>query len=213
MDLHDSDSESREPRASDGAEDRLGPLVERASAGDAEAAEALLLAHVARLRAFVRLRMGPLVRSKESSEDLVQSACREILEGLEGFEYRGDAGFRQWLFRCAENKVIDRGRFYTRGKRDAGLEVRVDSNESAGETLRGLESVFTPSRDAAAHEELARLERAFHSLPEDYQEVILLARVLELSHEEIAERMGRSVSATWSLLSRALARLAAKLGD
>ncbi|QDU66456.1 RNA polymerase sigma factor [Engelhardtia mirabilis] len=193
--------------------DRTAALVERAGRGDREAIEALLLQHLARLRAFVRLKMGPVVRGRESSEDLVQSVCREVLEGLDGFEYRGEAGFRQWLFRRAEHKVIDRGRFWRRDKRDAAREVPATPLGDEGETLRGLESLFTPSRDVAAHEELGRLERAFAELPPDYQEVILLARVLELGHEEIAERMGRSVSSTWSLLSRALARLASKLED
>ena len=193
--------------------DRTAALVERAAGGDRDAVEALLLAHLSRLRAFVRLKMGPVVRNRESSEDLVQSVCREVLEDLDGFEYRGEAGFRQWLFRRAEHKVIDRGRFWGRAKRDTAREIPALPVGDEGETLRGLESMFTPSRDVSAHEELGRLERAFAELPPDYQEVILLARVLELGHEQIAERMGRSVSSTWSLLSRALARLASKLED
>ena len=171
----------------------------------------MLAEHLTRLRAFLRLRMGPVVRSKESTEDLVQSVCREALEGPDDFEYRGEASFRHWLFRRAEHKVQDRGRYYARRKRDAGLEVPLVPAGGEAEMLRGLESVFTPSRDAAAREELERLERAFRDLPPDYQEVILLARVVGLSHAEIAERMGRTVSATWTLLSRALARLSTHL--
>jgi RNA polymerase sigma-70 factor (ECF subfamily) len=183
-------------------------LVRRAAAGERDAIETLLSRHLARLRAFVRLRMGPLVRSKESSEDLVQSVCREALRDLSRFEYRGEASLRNWLLTQAERKVADRGRFWRRDRRDPAREAAPVED---AETLRGLESLFTPSQEAAAHEELERLERVFQELPPDDQEVILLARVMELPHEQIAERMGRSVSATWSLLSRALAKLALKL--
>jgi RNA polymerase sigma-70 factor (ECF subfamily) len=200
-----------EPETLDPAPDPEGAeLVRRATAGDRDAVEELLAAHLSRLRAFLRLRMGGAVRSKESTEDLVQSVCREALERLDGFEYRGEASFRHWLFQQAEHKVVDRARFYGRAKR-AAREVPLDVRREEAETLRGLESLFTPSRDAVAREELARLETAFAKLPADQREVILLARIVGLPHAEIAGRMGRSVSATWTLLSRALARLSMHL--
>lgn len=191
-------------------------LVAAASRGDSGAIEALLVRHVSRLRAYVRLRMGRLVRARESSEDLVQSICREALEHLEGFEYRGEASFRHWLFQRAERKVVDRGRFYTRQRRDAAREVPGDvasdgHDPHERETLAGMSTLFTPSRHAEAREELERLEHAFASLPEDYREIVLLSRIVGLSHEEIGERMGKTRAATWSLLSRALARLSTLL--
>ena len=202
-------SEPPDARDPSGGESALH--LRRAALGDRAAIEALLAQHISRLRAYVRLRMGPRVRSKETSEDLVQSVCREALQNLDGFEYRGEASFRHWLFRQAEHKVIDRGRFYARGKRDTTKEQAIHSTAEEAETLRGLESLFTPSRDAMAHEELERLEAAFAKLEPHQQEVILLARVVELPHAEIAERMGKSVSATWTLLSRSLAKLATLL--
>ena len=40
-----------------------------------------------------------------------------------------------------------------------------------------------------------------------------MQRLCGLNFQEIAERMGKSVSATWNLLSRALARLSTLLGN
>lgn len=188
-------------------------LIRRAGEGDSEAVEALLARHMSRLRAFLRLRMGGVVRSKESTDDLVQSVCREALERLDGFEYRGEASFRHWLFCQAEHKVVDRGRFYRRDKRDAGLEIPIDAGHEDDETLHGLQSLFTPSQDAVAREQLERFEAAYQELSPNHREVILLARIVGLSHEEVAERMGSTVSATWSLLSRALARLSTQLEE
>lgn len=194
------------PTAADDSQE----LIRAALSGDSGAVDELLVRHISRLRAYVRLRMGQLVRSKESSEDLVQSICREVLEGIDRFEYRGEASFRHWLFRRAEHKIIDRGRFHRRQRRDPGREQEADDEHDA-ETLLGMASLVTPSRDAVAREELARLETAFLELPEDYREVVILARIVGLKHEEIAERMGKTESATWNLLSRALARLATLL--
>ena len=66
----------------------------RASRGDAAAIEQLIQEHLPGLRAFVRLNAGATLRAREAQSDLVQSVCREVLEGREGFEYRGDAAFK-----------------------------------------------------------------------------------------------------------------------
>ena len=71
----------------------------------------LLERHVPSLRKFLRLRCGPRIRDMESVSDLVQSVCREALQELDDFEYRGEPAFRAWLFRLAERRVVDRVRF------------------------------------------------------------------------------------------------------
>ena len=73
--------------------------------------------------------------------------------------------------------------------------------------LSGFGSLLTPSRVAIQAEEVAQLEAAFDELPDEYREVITLSRIVGLSHEEIAQEMGRSPGATRVLLHRALARL------
>lgn len=192
-------------------------LIERASQGDPIAVDELLERYLPRLRAFVRLKAGPAVRARESSSDIVQSVCRELLEGMEDFQYQGESAFRSWLFTAALRKIVDRDRFHRRERRDVGREVRVDAGTSGGNDpgaiLAGYGSLFTPSREAAAREELERLEGIFDRLPEDYREAIVFSRILGLSHAEIAEKMGRSEGATRVLLHRALAKLTLLLGE
>ena len=65
----------------------------------------------------------------------------------------------------------------------------------------------SPSGQAAASEQLLQLAEVLERLPDDYRQVILLRNIEELSHEEIAERMGRSVGAVRMLWIRALAAL------
>ena len=51
-------------------------LIARAAQSDRAALEALLVQHLPGVEAYLRLRMGPLLRAKESASDLVQSLCR-----------------------------------------------------------------------------------------------------------------------------------------
>lgn len=172
------------------------------------AIEALLERNLPRLRLYVNVKAGDLIRHKESCSDLVQSVCREVLEDLPGFEYRGEAQFRHWLFKQALHKIVDRARYYRAEVRDAAVEEQVSSSESLS-----FVSHLTPSRDAIAKEKLALVDKAFERLPEDYREAIILRRLVGLSYEEIAGEMERSEGAVRNLVYRGLARIAVVLGD
>ncbi|HTE05059.1 MAG TPA: sigma-70 family RNA polymerase sigma factor [Planctomycetota bacterium] len=172
-----------------------------ATAADTMDLDAMLTAHLPALRAYVRHRADRLVSRKESVSDLVQSVCREVIEHLDRYEHPSAEGFRQWLFRTAERKIIDRYRYYTAEKRDAGREI----DEGTPTTPPAL--FLTPSRDAIGREDLAAAEAAFARLSGPAQEVIMLSRVQGLSHAEIAQRMQRSEGAVRNLLYRGLAAI------
>ncbi len=185
-------------------------LVRRSSVGDREALQALLQRHLPALRTWVRLRAGPLVRAHESNSDIVQSVCRELLEGLSGFEWRGEAAFRAWLFTAGMRKLVERQRHWQAARRDAARDVAVGEGADLAE-LYG--TVLTPSRVAMAREDVARLESAFDALTEEQREVLLLARVAGLSRAEIAAQLGRSEDSVRNLLHRGTARLALRMQD
>lgn len=193
--------------------EECGDLVSKASRGDPVAMDELLERNLGGLRAYIRLNAGKLVRAKESCSDLVQSVCREVLQGLDDFEYRGEAAFRQWLYTTALRKVMDKHRYYKQQKRDAAREVEAESGgeSQAGNLLDHYGGFYTPSHDAAIREELALVEEAFDDLPEDYRTVITLSRIVGLSHKEIAAQMGKTEVATRHLLARAMARLSSIL--
>jgi RNA polymerase sigma-70 factor (ECF subfamily) len=188
--------------------DSVEALVRRSSAGDRQALQALLERHLPALRAWVRLRAGPQVRAHESQSDIVQSVCRELLEGLAGLEWRGEAAFRAWLFTAAVRKLVERQRHWQAARRDAAREQATPSGMDLAE-LYG--TVLTPSRVAMAREDVTRLEAAFDELTEEQRDVLLLARVAGLSRAEIAERLGRTEDSVRNLLHRATARLALRM--
>lgn len=182
-----------------------GALFAAARAGDGAAIERLIERYLPRLHAYVRLRLGAIVRAREASIDVVQSVCRELLAASPGFEFRGEERFRDWLFTAALNKIRDKQRFHARGKRDGARECNVD------DSLMHAASYLTPSVDAIGRETAAALAAAMASLSEEHREVITLARIVQLPHAVIAESMGRSEPAVRQLLVRALLQLSMQL--
>ena len=160
----------------------------------------LLEQHMPQLRAFIRHRARGLVPARESASDLTQSVCREIVAHIDRFEHGGEEGFKRWLFRTAERKLISRYRYYAAAKRQDGNPTEMLGKAPA-----------TPSQHASAREELAIAEQALGALAAPYRQAILLSRVEGLTHSEIAEVMGRSEGAVRNLVYRGLASIAQTL--
>jgi len=186
--------------------------LERARSADPPALDSLLERVLPGLRTFVRLRISPALRAKESSSDLVQSVCTDLLRNIGKVDFDGEAPFRAWLYTAALNKIREHEKYFQREKRCVAREVRLGGDATADPGPPGIGAPGpTPSQHAMAREQAEQLERAFDVLPEDYREVLCLSRLLGLSHREVAARMGRSEIAVRTLLSRAMARLSAVL--
>jgi RNA polymerase sigma-70 factor (ECF subfamily) len=160
------------------------------------------------VRNFVHLRQSPELRVKESGSDIAQSVCRELLEGLERFEWRGEEAFRGWLFTAALRKVADRAQHYRAAMRDLGRERNLEADAHAAELLcQAYGSLSSPSGHAIAREQAERIGLVFETLGEKEREVLTLARVAGLSRAEIGRRIDKSEGAVRVILHRALAKL------
>jgi len=197
--------------------DETGTLVRQASQGDRPAVELLLQRHLPGLRAFIRLRAGPMIRKRESESDLAQSVCREVLEHLDKFQYGDETGFKRWLYTTALRKILHRYEYYAADKRNVMREAQ---GPAQGATTHGDASLMdayrtfsTPSQHAMKREEVERVEKAFDGLRDEQREVISLAHVVGMSRAEIAAQLGKSEGAVRTMLSRALAELAEKLEE
>lgn len=180
-----------------------------ATRGDAAAIAEVLHAYLPRLQRFVQLRLGPQLRRREDTSDIVQSTVRQLLE-QPAFEWRGEIEFRAWLFQTALNKILEKQRFHAAHKR--GVDREVDAGSGVAACDAALADLASPSRIAMAREDLQRLETAFDRLTEPQREVLTLARVVGLPHAAIAQRLGKSEVAVRQLLVRAMAALGAALG-
>jgi RNA polymerase sigma factor (sigma-70 family) len=176
-------------------------LLERAKRGDREAQDALCRLHIDCVHAWVRLKRTPLIASRESAMDLVQSAFRQALADLPSYEWGGGASFRNWLLTYAENKLRNRERFHR-------AERRSPTREADQALSHFYASMASPLRTTDAREQVDQFERAFFRLGDADRDLIVFARIEGLSHAQIAERLGISEANSRKMLSRALVRLA-----
>jgi RNA polymerase sigma-70 factor (ECF subfamily) len=182
-------------------------LFADAAAGDRAALGGLLEAYLPQLHAFVNARLRAGLEPRESSMDVVQSVCRQVLGARPVSEFDGEEHFRAWLFTCALNKVREKARFHRLAKRDVAREAQ----RAEQDPLSSVAHLLTPSQEAVGKEAADALGASLAALSEEHREVITLARLAELPHAVIAEVMGRSEPAVRQLLARALVRLTHEL--
>jgi RNA polymerase sigma-70 factor (ECF subfamily) len=179
-------------------------LIRRFRAGDGEALRVLFERYEDVLQARIRRLLSPHLRRKISVSDVLQETRIVAYQRRKDFEPRGDDGFRNWLLGIAERKAKAATRRHGgTAKRAAAREV---SRHLRPETGQFVGNAPSPSQVAMATElkELAR--RAMGTLPEDYREVLRLAREEQRPLREVAERMDRSRDAVKKLYGRALFR-------
>ncbi|MCP5021753.1 MAG: sigma-70 family RNA polymerase sigma factor [bacterium] len=175
--------------------------------------EQLLGQHLPGLRGFLRRRAPEYVLDKESSEDLAQSVCRDVLEHLEDgrFEVRGDAEFKQWLYDAALWKLRARSKHLRALKREVAREVADVGGEATD--LFEPRTSMTPSRIVSTEEQRTAVRNAIAKQEGRDAEILTLAVLEERSHREIATQLGISESHSRVLLSRALVKMARELED
>jgi len=177
-------------------------LLERVRSGDDEALAVLFDRYVETLRGYAQRWLPDRLRRRVSVADILQEARIGALERCRDFEQRSPGAVRNWLLRIVEHKVKDAMR------RHAGAAQRaVDREVSRGgrpDTGQIVGHAPSPSQVAVAAELRLLADRAFESLPEDYREVLRLARAEHLTPREIADRMERSREAVNKLYARAL---------
>jgi RNA polymerase sigma-70 factor (ECF subfamily) len=157
-------------------------LVARAKAGDLEALEALYRAFETPVYNLARR----MCRTSEDAEDVLQETFLEVVKSIK--TYRGEGHLWGWVRRIAASKALMRLRH---------------------EKLRATDELHDEAAGGPPASVGARvdLERAFAQLSETARAVVWLHDVEGFTHEEIAERMGRTVSFSKSQLARAHARL------
>ena len=128
-------------------------------------------------------------------DDLLQETYLRMTAGRA--ELRDQERFAAWVFRIARNLTVD---YLRRRQHEVATEL---ADESRYDEPRG-------ERDA--HHDVAEWLASFiDQLPEKYATVMRLSELSELTHREIADRIGRTVSAVKSRVQRGRAMLRQKL--
>ncbi|MEZ6197707.1 MAG: RNA polymerase sigma factor [Planctomycetota bacterium] len=192
-------------------ESPFADLLARARGGDREALETLLTPQLPALTAYVRLRLEGALARRESSADLVQSICREVIDDIATVKGATEEAFRGWLYGIAAHKLSDRRDYHRAARRDPARESPAPPETSPEELLLAYSRIATPSREAMSREELDRIEAAFDALPPDHRDVLVHVAIAGLSYAETSALTGRSEVSLRQLVHRARARLATLL--
>jgi RNA polymerase sigma-70 factor (ECF subfamily) len=184
-----------------------GDLIARAKAGSPDALDQLYDRSAARLLSFIRLRLGPDLRARLESRDILQAAMLRSLERIRQFEGSETRSWMAWLARIAENEIRDRAEFQHRLRRDAARELPLEKDAPIRAVTR---SALTR---VIQDEEARRLEAAMESLSDAHREIILLRTFQELTFGEIARRLGKTEDGCRMLMARAMTALTMKLAE
>ncbi|MHC4225291.1 MAG: RNA polymerase sigma factor [Planctomycetota bacterium] len=177
-------------------------LIRRAASGDRDAAGEVARRYEAHVRAHIHRRLGPGLRRRTDTEDLLQSTFAAVLPDLTGLEYRGEEAFKAWLSAAAERQILMKARFHRAGRRDLRREMRLASEEGPALELT------SPSQGAVREELRASLRDAISRLPERERRVVELHSIEGLTFEAVAKEVGLADrSSAYRIFERALRKV------
>lgn len=139
---------------------------------------------------FVRLTNQP-----SASEDLVQIVFYRILKYRH--TYRDEGKFSAWIYHLARKVAADHFR------KSASTPIPSDPEDF----LDQPDQAPAPDAKAATTDDITLMRRALARVTEEHREVLVLARLQHLNHQEIARLLDCSVGAVKVRAHRALKEL------
>lgn len=170
-------------------------LISLATQGDRLAFGILYERYVNEIYRYAFYRLG----NQHDAEDITANAFIKTWEYLPKIYHKDDSirNFRNWLYRVTKNLIVD----YYRSNKTVSLENGVHGDDD-------------PSNNDAEQDFQSRhLAKAIMQLKPDYQQIIILRFINQLSHKEIATIMELSTGQTRVLQYRALKKLREIISD
>jgi RNA polymerase sigma-70 factor (ECF subfamily) len=186
-------------------------LLDDARAGDRQALGQLWEFCRAYLVQVANAELNPQLQAKVGGSDLVQETFLEAQRIFSRFDGASQAQLRAWLRAILLNKMATCARYFQAARRRATQEVGFDSGSDR--QAEPADSQPGPSSIFVRQERVLDLTAALDRLPEHYRQVLVWRQIEDLSFEEMAQRLGRSVEAVRKLWLRAVQQLQEELGD
>ena len=167
-------------------------LVEASQAGDEQAFGQLYDIWADKIYRFLYIKL----RHKAVAEDLTADVFLKAWERIHQYRPRAEQPFSAWLYTIARNTLID----YYRSQKQ--IEVSFEDLPEIAD-LEGTE----------LYHEVGQLEALLSALPDEYQKVLRLRFVEELSIAKVAQIMKKKEENIRAISSRAIKKLAELLAD
>ncbi|MCL5733407.1 MAG: sigma-70 family RNA polymerase sigma factor [Patescibacteria group bacterium] len=171
-------------------------LIKKAIRRDGDSFSALYDHYQPQIYRFVLIKVG----KKEDAEDLTHQVFLNAWQNVGGYRLKGFP-FSSWLYSIARNQIID---FYRSRKPVQSLE-KIDP-----------ESLSEESREAENLSEKMKLEKvmsAVRHLKFDYQDVLIMRFVEDLSLKETAAAIKKSEGSVKLIQHRAIEQLKSLLNQ
>ena len=168
-------------------------LIEAIRAGDREAFKRLY-ERFARYARGVTLRYVP---KRDDALDIVQDSFISIITSIATFEYRGEGSLKNWVSKIVSRQAVS----WMKEHRQLSFSEL---------TLDEFEEDDDPAIEKVPKE---LVNEMIGRLPVRYRVVVNLRAFEELSHKDIALRLGISEKASTTLFSRAKRKLAMMIKD
>lgn len=188
-------------------------LLQKAAAGDEQAARELFLRHRDRLKRMVHLRLSRRLQGRVDDSDVLQEAYLDVSKRLDEYVQNPVLPFYLWLRHMTGLKLNEVHRRHLGTQlRDADREVSLhrgglpeaDSMSLAAQLLGKL---TTPSQAAIKAETRLYVQEALNSMDPIDREVLALKHFEQLSTSEMADVLGMSKAGAGSRYVRAIKRL------
>ena len=164
--------------------------IKKAKKGNKEAFGLLYDYYLPKIYRYIFLK----VSNEQEAEDLTHEVFFSAWRNMRGYKDEGFP-FSSWLYRIAKNAVIDS---YRTAKNNISLsKTGEDDFKVIDRSGENLDMDF----------QLEKIKKTIPLLRQDYQDVIIMRFVEDLSHEEIAGSMGKSEGAIRLIQHRALKEL------
>lgn len=167
-------------------EDVFPDVIAAARLGQPWALDALYRAYAGAVTGYVR------ARTSAEAEDLVSEVFTSALTSLDRFA-GGEPDFRGWLFTIAQRRVVDDLRRRSRRVETTSYEPDNDDRVVGSAELASLDCLG---------EQWVR--RVLGELVPNQRDVLLLRILADLTVEQVAETLGKSVGAVKQLQRRGL---------
>lgn len=140
-----------------------------------------------------------LLQDTSDAEDVSQEVFIQVYRSIHKF--RGDSKLSTWLYRIATTRSIDLLRKRKRRSRVQSFQTFFGGEEAVLQVADNKSR--SPQQTLENEERAAVLAKAVAKLPESQQVAFTLSKYEDLSYQQIADIMDRSLSSVESLLFRA----------